>query len=361
MEDRMLSDEILLALIKKAGGDVSKVEAEVAAIKDGTIIDSFADVETALAGKADMDIVADAFNAAETYAEGDYCTYEGGLYKFKTAHEGAWNAADVDRIKIAGELSELKNTLNHKANLIYDTASGDIASFPDGADGLPVKDLTVGIEPVQSGTGDPSPTNIRPISGWTGCNISHSGADTSDQSVIPISWQSSAGTVYGGTLDVTTGLLTVDRICYSFTGDETINLSGVDTANRRFDTRLDYLGLPDERTGNEEISSHFRQNATNSAPFGNFYIGNPWLVFTDVNAMFSTANAFKSWLAEQKNNGTPVQICYPLATLQTYQLTPTEVSTLLGTNNIWTDCGPSTVEYPADTKLYIDKKLAALS
>lgn len=30
---------------------------------------------------------------------------------------------------------------------------------------------------------------------------------------------------------------------------------------------------------------------------------------------------------------------------QTYQLTPTEVTTLLGQNNVWADCGPSTVEY----------------
>lgn len=132
MEERMLSDEILLGLIKKAGGDVSKVAAEVAAIKDGVSIDSFADVETALSGKADNDIVADAFNAAETYAEGDYCTYEGGLYKFKTAHEGAWNAADVDQIQIAGELSELKNTLTSVEtstifNKLFAKKFGDLA------------------------------------------------------------------------------------------------------------------------------------------------------------------------------------------------------------------------------------------
>ena len=76
---------------------------------------------------------------------------------------------------VGEELSSQRNTLNHKADVIYDTASGDIASFPDGADGLPVKDLTVGIEPVQSGTGDPSPTNVRPISGWTGANVTRTG------------------------------------------------------------------------------------------------------------------------------------------------------------------------------------------
>lgn len=35
------------------------------------------------------------------------------------------------------------------ATLIIESVSGTIANFPDGADGIPVKDLTVGIEPVQ--------------------------------------------------------------------------------------------------------------------------------------------------------------------------------------------------------------------
>ena len=50
---------------------------------------------------------------------------------------------------VGKEICDVKNTLNHKSDMIYDTAFGDIASFPDGADGLPVKDLTVAIEPVQ--------------------------------------------------------------------------------------------------------------------------------------------------------------------------------------------------------------------
>ena len=61
------------------------------------------------------------------------------------------------------------------APVIIETASGSVASFPDGADGLPVKKLTVNIEAVQEGSGDPSPTNVRPISGWTGANITRTG------------------------------------------------------------------------------------------------------------------------------------------------------------------------------------------
>ena len=67
-------------------------------------------------------------------------------------------AAPADMVgDINDDVSDVKNTLSHKADVIYDTASGDIASFPDGADGLPVKDLTVGIEPVQDLHGYDSP------------------------------------------------------------------------------------------------------------------------------------------------------------------------------------------------------------
>lgn len=49
----------------------------------------------------------------------------------------------------------------------------------------PVENLTVNFSPVQSGTGDPSPSNVRPISGWTGVTVNHAFGD----------FYSSAGTV----------------------------------------------------------------------------------------------------------------------------------------------------------------------
>lgn len=59
------------------------------------------------------------------------------------------------------------------------------------------------------GCGDPSPEDIRSISGWIGTKVSHSGADTSDPEVIPVSWQTEVGTDYAGILNVTTGVLTL--------------------------------------------------------------------------------------------------------------------------------------------------------
>jgi hypothetical protein len=49
---------------------------------------------------------------------------------------------------------------------------------------------------------------------------------------------------------------------------------------------------------------------------------------------------------------------YALATPITVTLTPNELSTLLGANNIWSDAGKVTAEYRADPTLFIQRKIA---
>ena len=46
-------------------------------------------------------------------------------------------------------------------------------------------------------------------------------------------------------------------------------------------------------------------------------------------------------------------------TVTEISLTPEEIETLKGTNNFWSDAGDVSVEYRADTKLYIEKKITA--
>lgn len=53
-----------------------------------------------------------------------------------------------------------------------------IASFDDGLNS-PVQQLIVDIVPAQSGSGDPAPDNIRPITGWTGANVTRTGKSIS--------------------------------------------------------------------------------------------------------------------------------------------------------------------------------------
>ena len=61
-----------------------------------------------------------------------------------------------------------------------------IASFNDGADAV-MQSLKVDIEPLQSGSGDPSPTNVRPISGWSGANVSVCGKNLFDKTATDTS------------------------------------------------------------------------------------------------------------------------------------------------------------------------------
>lgn len=111
-----------------------------------------------------------------------------------TLHETSAAAAEAaaDRAEAAAEtlsgsvaqiatntqdITALKEDMSQVIDSAYvtDTASGSIASFPDGADGVPVKSLKVNVEPVQSGSGVPSPDNVRPISGHTKVVLTRTG------------------------------------------------------------------------------------------------------------------------------------------------------------------------------------------
>lgn len=60
---------------------------------------------------------------------------------------------------------------------VYRTQSGDPAAFADGSDGRAVKGFTAQIVATQAGSGDPSPTNIRKITGWTGADVRRTGVN----------------------------------------------------------------------------------------------------------------------------------------------------------------------------------------
>ena len=70
--------------------------------------------------------------------------------------------------------STLKKLIWLKASVligaVYSTFTGSIARFLSPSS-KPVKSIVCNIEPVQSGSGDPSPDNVRPISGFTGLNV----------------------------------------------------------------------------------------------------------------------------------------------------------------------------------------------
>lgn len=91
---------------------------------------------------------------------------------------GVYNAVAVDTdttLSVSGAAADAKATGDGiRASAITETASGSFVTIYDGAD-APIKGAIIQVDPIQSGTGDPSPTNIRPISGRTGLTVVRTG------------------------------------------------------------------------------------------------------------------------------------------------------------------------------------------
>lgn len=380
----------------------------------------------------------------------------------------------------------------------HDKASGSPASFPDGAEDVPVKSLTVNITAVQEGSGDPGPDNIRPISGFTGATVTRVGknlfppyigpttvggvtmtlnqdgsfalegtasataftatrtlpfpvasgtnvsfrlgndlinsevglrviwseaggttrygtlyrAEAVDQTAegvaesfaanrvqavvasnhgdvtkitlkpqlelgdeatawepyteetVTISWEAEAGTVYDGMLELPSGVLTVTKKLV--TVDANYLVSRI-TSVTQYDTDTAFwLAMGnDSNTAADKMQNRCNQaspsaaagisgGTTNTFGAATTYPHSVWMRLA-TELVGTTAASIHEYISAH-----PLQFLVSLETPVQYQLTPTELRTLLGTNNIWADCGDVTVEYRADTGLYIDKKFAAL-
>ena len=185
-------------------------------------------------------------------------------------------------------------------------------------------------------------SNICPISGFSAVGLSVNGVVTSIQL---------GDTVYGGSLNVTTGVLTIDKALVTYDGiDEQWVIS---TLYNGF-----YINNPNMKRGNRQTGSCNWLQVANSTTYTSnscwLGVNNSLIYLLDVYATVgNTVAALKSYLSEH-----PLQVVYPLAEPFEVQLTPTEVRTLLGNNNIFADTGDVEVEYRADIGLYIAKKTA---
>ena len=400
----------------------------------------------------------------------------------QTAAEAAAESIEESAAQIAQntqDISDVKNAIDAKAPVIINEVSGDIATFDDGADGMPIKHLVANIEAVQSGTGDPSPENIRPISGWTGlsgqistknlvpafldeektaygltltpnadgsvrihgtatntssvllnskyvaipvkagtyifnCNVNDANnkvyvqivyassqtffyriapatktvgnivierldiginaasGETIDVTLYPqfevgsvateyvkhqgqtisVSWATEAGTVYGGTLDVMTGELTVD-------------MTLIDLGSLAWNRTTSYLhpvfyaNISNAALSNNQICSVFKNIGMTSGAgnFANAEIDYSFSKCVSNNQLFARYDYYT--IAEDfKAAVTGQTLVYELATPIVYQLDPVTVSTLLGNNTVYVDCGSVTVDYPADTGIVITEQSA---
>lgn len=381
----------------------------------------------------------------------------------KTANEAtaAANTATVELAKTAGVPVVL-------------TKTGSIVTITDGAE-RPAVSLVCHIEPVQEGGGDPSPDNVRPISGWDkartwGCGvnmldmdalvqgdvdgssaslrvslplasrplvlagntytIAFSPADNQDRlwalttdaagavleifqnggqstssactfsptmdgyftpiygrrnadmtgwdaidtariksfkPYLKLGYQSEytpyqgqtltaslPETVYGGTVDWGTGVLTVTQVMLAFAGDAIVAYYPEWNAAA--------FKLTSGKHGKVKCSHYVDSNGStsldNSIFFSGLYYGRELCGIKDTR--YTSQAEYAAYLDAQAAAGTPVQVVYTLAEPVTYQLTPQQLNTLKGTNNVWSDTGDTDLTYIADTQLYIDNKFSAL-
>lgn len=145
-------------------------------------------------------------------------------------------------------------------------------------------------------------------------------------------------TVYGGTLDWNTGMLTVNQNIKVFDGTEAWYLDGSSFSYAYAPTDIDLQN----GNGVELISSHYKCAKTASEISGTKGQGkilqwnnNKWYINHDSQAL--GLDGWKAYLAAQYEAGTPVQVVYKLATSTTIQLSPQDLKMLDSVNTIYSD------------------------
>ena len=162
-----------------------------------------------------------------------------------------------------------------------------------------------------------------------------------------ISWQTEAGTVYGGKVDLVSGVLTVDKASMTYNGDndegwEKIPSTSASDFGMMIDSHFAYM-----ITDDNQIKSNYLKTILSNTIWGT---KDNWVSYTTVNGIAKTVTGIQSittvadWKTYLSNN--PLQLVYELATPITYQLNPTAIKSLLGNNNVFADTnGDIDLEY----------------
>lgn len=274
--------------------------------------------------------LAPAYDSTQTYAEGDVVMYELLMYKCIAPTTGVWDGSKWERTTASesggGGSAELD---------ILGEASGAVASFADGASAGLAKCIA-DIEATQSGSGTPSPSNPRPISGRSSITITVSDG-TNDTTYTTALGQ----TVYGGTLNVLTGELVVTHKCVVFNGAENWQIMTGAGVPHAF--RIDgSWGAKSVRVGTANGYSNKYEYSLISLPDQGYRFAD-----NNSNTLYIYDQTYNNDLAGFKASlvNINMQMLFELATPQTVQLTPQEVNSLLGENNISADTGDIDIVY----------------
>lgn len=176
------------------------------------------------------------------------------------------------------------------------------------------------------------------------------GYEASVWDTVDVAFPSEAGTVYGGTLDLTAGTLTVDRAARTLGSMSWITTSTPHRFNSN--TLKNIVKAPGSNSAVADglICSAYKAISSNAAgsiaPRSGVSVSET-MVTSVRDENYTDAD---TWIAAMGEK----MLVYPLATPIVYQLTPVQIAALEGINTIWADCGPVSVEYIRDTGAVIE-------
>lgn len=286
---------------------------------------------------------------------------------------------------------------------------GSVISIDDGKLNAPLEACTVDINPVQSGSDTPSPSNIRPISGWTEANITVAGKNLYDETQTLIKGRyTSDGSIAGTSSELNkhTGLIKIqggktytyyNAIPYTvqiygvwFDADKqyisTFALpkspdteSTVTAPNNACYVALSIYNITDQKVQFEVGVTATEYEAYNDTTYniefedsgspltvygGTLDVKNGVLTVTDgYIASYNGETLPSTWISDRDvyaSGTTPTtgaEVVYKLATPTEVSLTPTEITTLYGNNVIWADSGDMAITYVRDTSIAINDAL----
>lgn len=240
----------------------------------------------------------------------------------------------TDNLQSNVNIGLTKTSPSNAAYLIF-----NIAGYPSANDTIAPSDVThFQLEEGQTATSYAPYSNICPISGWDEVNVWVK--PTYDPTANPIATIQLGQTVYGGTLDVTTGKLTVDRAMVDLGAKNWYSLTAA--GRTRFRTSITDI----ERISSPNVRAPMLCSAYKTETANNTYTGKQGISLQQNEADVYVYDAQRESMTTDdfKTAMSGVQLAYKLATPQTYQLTPQQVELLLGENNIWSD-GKMTLTY----------------
>ena len=195
------------------------------------------------------------------------------------------------------------------------------------------------ISAMQAGEGDPSPDNVRSIAGWDAVQLWHGAAyDEAQEAVFSAVLPE---TVWGGTLDWTTGILTITHFVQTFDGTE--EWTQMDDGFFSYYNDSMYARTAASNAQAYHVCSHFKADrywAYASASDNSCHERNNNKFMVKCTSI-TTLDDWTAYLAAQAAGGTPLTVVWEYLPKYhtTIQLTAQQLEALQGVNYVWSDCG----------------------